>query len=252
MIPDESLVGLTSYNMFYADFHSKQHQNDHDGGTDESDAVFHHETGADVVAEHVAEGARNAEGEEGVSAYYKYDEGGDVGGEVNGFGLAVSALYAEFSKYRECNDEKGSCSRAVESVIEADDKSCCNGGDVGSSVRNCFSVSVIFEEIFVNNDEGCHRQHEYEHCHKHFFRYMKAESRSHGGANDCCHDGWHCDFPVNETLFYEPHGGDCGSAGAGQLVSGYGHVCRESRQKVGRKGYESSSTSDGIHKSRNK
>ncbi len=179
MFSDEFLVGFASYNMLYADFYSKQHQYNHDGRTDESDAVFHHEAGADVVAEHVAESAGDAEGEEGVATHYKYDEGGDVGGEVNGFGLAVSTLYAEFSKYCECNYEEGSCSGAIKSVIEADDKGCRNGGDVGSSVRNCFSVSVIFEEIFVNNDEGCHRQHKHEHGNQYLLGYMETKSCAH-------------------------------------------------------------------------
>ena len=73
MFPDEFLVGFASCYMFHAYFHSKQHQYDHDGGADESDAVFHHEAGTDVIAQHVAEGAGDAEGEEGVSAHYKYD-----------------------------------------------------------------------------------------------------------------------------------------------------------------------------------
>lgn len=158
---DEFLVGFASYNMLYADFHSKQHQYDHDGGTDESDSIFHHEAGADVVAQHVAKGTGDTEGEEGVSAHYKDYEGSNVGSEVNGFGLAVSALYAEFSKYRECNDEEGSGSRAVESVIEADNKGCCNGGDYGSFVRNSFGVSIVLEELFVDNNECCHRQHKH-------------------------------------------------------------------------------------------
>ena len=147
--------------MFQTDFHSKQHQYDHDGWTDESDAVFHHEAGADVVAEHVAEGAGDAEGEEGVATHYKYDEGGDIGGKVNDFGLAVCTLHSEFCEHRKCYDEKGSCSRAVESVVEADYKGCCNGCDYGSSVRNCFGVSIILEQIFVDNNECCHRQHKH-------------------------------------------------------------------------------------------
>ena len=179
MFSDEFLVGFASCNMFHAYFHSKQHQYDHDGGTDESDAVFHHETGTDVVAEHVAEGTGDTEGEKGISAHYKYDEGGDVGGEVNGFGLAVSALYAEFSKYRECNDEKGSCSGAIKSVIEADDKGCRNGGDVGSSVRNRFGVSIILKEVFVDNDEGCHRQHKDKHSNQYLLGYMETKSCAH-------------------------------------------------------------------------
>ena len=173
-------------------------------------------------------------------------EGGDVRRQVDDLRLAVGGFDAELREDSEGDDEEGAGARAVEAIIEADDKCGEDGGHVDlRAVRRCF-FDVVVEDVAVQDDEGGHRQDDEEDRDEDLLRDEEADAGTDRGADDSRNDGRDRELPVDEAFADEADGRDGGAAAAGKLVGADGVMRREAGEQVGRKGNQTAASADGI------
>lgn len=228
------------------DLDGEEDEYDEDRRADDFHAVFHHEAGADVVSDHVADGAWDAEQEDGLAVQDEDHEGGDVRRQVDDLRLAIGGFDAEFREDGEGDDEEGAGTRAVEAIIEADDKCGEDGGHVDlRAVRRCF-FDVVVEDVAVQDDEGGHGQDDEQNRDEDLLRDEEADAGTDRGADDSRNDGRDRELPVDEAFADEADGRDRGAAAAGKLVGADGVMRREAGQQVGRKGNQTAASADGV------
>ena len=228
------------------DLDGEEDEYDEDRRADDFHAVFHHEAGADVVTDHIADGAWDADQEDGLAVQDEDHEGGDVRRQVDDLRLAVGCFDAELREDGEGDDEEGAGTRAVEAIIEADDEGGEDGGHVDlRAVRRCF-FDIIVEDVSVQDDEGSHGQDDEQDRDEDLLRDEEADTGTDRGADDSCNDGRDGELPVDEAFADEADGRNGGAAAAGKLVGADGVMRREAGEQVGRKGNQTAASADGV------
>ena len=228
------------------DLDGEEDEHDEDRRADDFHAVFHHETGADVVTDHVADGAWDADQEDGLAVQDEDHEGGDVRRQVDDLRLAVGGFDAELREDGEGDDEEGAGAWAVEAIIEADDERGEDGSHVHFRGVRLRFFDIVVEDVAVQDDEGGHRQDDEEDRDEDLLRDEEADPGTDRGADDGGDDGRNGKLPVDEAFADETNGRDGGATAAGKLVGADGVMRREAGEQVGRKGNQSAASADGV------
>ena len=182
----------------------------------------------------------------------KHHKGGHIGGQVNDLALGIGALDAEMRKHREGNDQEGAGARTIEAVIEAHDQRRKNRRHKGPPIQMDGLILNHAEELFVQDNEGGHRQHHHEHSDQKLLRCNERKAGAHAGAQHCRRHRRHRQLPVHQLLTNEAPGGHTGAAHGRHLVGGDGLMGRQPHQKIGRQGNQTAPAADGIHQPRQK
>lgn len=148
----------TSQDILADDLDGEEDEYDENRRADDFHAVFHHEAGADVVTDHVADGAWDAEQEDGLAVQDEDHEGGDVRRQVDDLRLAIGGFYTELREDGKGDDEEGAGAWAVEAIIEADDERGEDGGHVHFRGIRLRFFDIVVEDVAVQDDEGGHGQ----------------------------------------------------------------------------------------------
>ena len=233
-------------NILCDDFNRKEHEHNEDRRADDFHAVLHHETGADVVANHVTDGARDAKQEDGLAVKDKDDERGDVRRQVDDLGLAVCGLDAELREDGEGDDQEGAGAWAVEAIVKSDDECGEYGRYVSTRCIGRRLFHVIVKDVAIQDDKGGHRQDDQQNRYENLLWHEQAETRTDGGTDDGSEDGWNRKRPVDEAFADEANGCDRGAAAAGELVRADGVMRRKAGEEVRWEGNESSASADGV------
>ena len=235
-----------SQDILADDLDGEEDEHNENRRTNDFHAVFHHETGADVVTDHVADGAWDADQEDGLAVQDEDHKGGDVRRQVDHLRLAVGGFDAELREDGEGDDEEGAGTRAVEAIIEADDKCGEDGGHVNFRGIRLRFFDVIVEDVAVQDNEGGHGQDDEEDRDEDLLRDEEADAGTDRGSDDSGDDGRNRELPVDEAFADEADGRDGRAAAAGKLVGADGVMRREAGEQIGRKGNQASASADGV------
>ena len=228
------------------DLDGEEDEYDEDRRANDFHAVFHHEAGADVVTDHIADGAWDADQEDGLAVQDEDHEGGDVRRQVDDLRLAVGGFDAELREDGEGDDEEGAGAWAVETIIEADDERGEDGSHVHFRGVRLRFFDVVVEDVAVQDDEGGHGQDDEEDRDEDLLRDEEADPGTDRGADDGGDDGRNGELPVDEAFADETNGRDGGATAAGKLVGADGVMRREAGEQIGRKGNQTTTSADGV------
>ena len=228
------------------DLDGEEDEYDEDRRANDFHAVFHHEAGADVVTDHIADGAWDADQEDGLAVQDEDHEGGDVRRQIDDLRLAVGGFDTELREDGEGDDEEGAGAWAVEAIIEADDERGEDGSHVHFwGVRLRF-FDIVVEDVAVQDDEGSHGQDDEEDRDEDLLRDEEADPGTDRGSDDGGDDGRNGELPVDEAFADETNGRDGGATAAGKLVGADGVMRREAGEQIGRKGNQTATSADGV------
>ena len=228
------------------DLDGEEDEYDEDRRANDFHAVFHHEAGADVVTDHVADGAWDADQEDGLAVQDEDHEGSDVRRQIDDLRLAVGGFDTELREDGEGDDEEGAGAWAVEAIIEADDERGEDGGHVHFRGVRLRFFDIVVEDVAVKDDEGGHGQDDEEDRDEDLLRDEEADPGADRGADDSCNDGRNGELPVDEAFADETNGRDGGATAAGKLVGADGVMRREAGEQIGRKGNQTATSADGV------
>lgn len=230
------------------DLDGEENEYDEDRRANDFHTVFHHEAGADVVTDHIADGARDADQEDGLAVQDEDHEGGDVRRQIDDLRLAVGGFDAKLREDGEGDDEEGAGAWAVEAIIEADDERGEDGGHVHFRGVRLRFFDIVVEDVAVQDDEGGHGQDDEEDRDEDLLRDEEADPGTDRGADDGGDDGRNGELPVDEAFADETNGRDGGATAAGKLVGADGVMRREAGEQIGRKGNQTATSADGVDK----
>ena len=228
------------------DLDGEEDEYDEDRRANDFHAVFHHEAGADVVTDHVADGARDADQEDGLAVQDEDHEGGDVRRQVDDLRLAVGGFDTKLREDGEGDDEEGTGAWAVEAIIEADDERGEDGSHVHFRGVRLRFFDIVVEDVAVQDDEGGHGQDDEEDRDEDLLRDEEADPSTDRGSDDSCDDGRNGELPVDEAFADETNGRDGGATAARKLVGADGVMRREAGEQIGRKGNQTATSADGV------
>lgn len=235
-----------SQDILADDLDGEEDEYDEDRRANDFHAVFHHEAGADVVTDHIADGAWDADQEDGLAVQDEDHEGGDVRRQIDDLRLAVGGFDTELREDGEGDDEEGAGAWAVEAIIEADDERGEDGSHVHFwGVRLRF-FDIVVEDVAVQDDEGGHGQDDEEDRDEDLLRDEEADPSTDRGSDDGGDDGRNGELPVDEAFADETNGRDGGATAAGKLVGTDGVMRREAGEQIGRKGNQTATSADGV------
>lgn len=235
-----------SQNMLANDLDGEEDEYDEDRRANDFHAVFHHEACADVVTDHVADGAWDADQEDGLAVQDEDHEGGDVRRQVDDLRLAAGGFDAELCEDGEGDDEEGAGAWTVEAIIETDDERGEDGSHVHFRGVRLRFFDIVVEDVAVQDDEGGHGQDDEEDRDEDLLRDEEADPGADRGADDSCDDGRNGKLPVDEAFADETNGRDGGATAAGKLVGADGVMRREAGEQIGRKGNQTATSADGV------
>ena len=227
------------------DFYQKQRKNDQNYRPYNFRSFFHGQTGADVIAGHVADGGGYSQRDHCLSVQKKYDERCDICRQINDFRLCVRRSQTHFGKYREGYNKESSCSGSVESVIDSDDKCSCRRDKVSPSVHPGLS-STFLKQVLVQDKECGKRKND----EQNIFHHLLAHAhRKPGSERSTCHRAdyrGHCELEVDQLMPNKTECCKCGTARGGQFIGRNGCMDRKTREKICGKRDQPSASADRV------
>ena len=180
-------------------------------------------------------------GKENLSIQDKDGEGADVGGQIYSLGVGRGRQKIEARQTGIQENQKGSCARAVEAVVSADQEGNRHADEKGiPPAKGRFSggVQLLLAQHIVGHDGEYGKEHIADQVLAGKERKERTCARTCQRADDAGSGQAEIHISV------EPGGRDDGAHGRGKLVSRNRHMGRNAGKKIGGQRYQTASASD--------